>query len=138
MGDWRSDLCREAYAAFRRVDLEAVERLYAPDCEWDVDLASAALGVTTYRGIDGVRALMQDVREVFPDWDPVIEELRLRGDGALLVHSRAAGTARDSEMALEITAMGQVIEFRDGRIRRVVQSPFPPPGWDQATPLSES
>jgi hypothetical protein len=138
MGDWRGDLCREAYAAVQRVDLGAVERLYDPECEWHVGFASAALGETTYHGLDGVRALMRDVREVFPDWHPQIEELRLRADGALLVHSRAAGTARDSALALEIPAMGQVIEFRERRIVRLLQTQFPPPGWDEAEPLSES
>jgi hypothetical protein len=135
MGDWRADLCRESYAIFQRLDAEAAVRLHDPDCEWDVGSAGAALGVTTYRGHAGIRKLMADIGEVFPDWHPVIEELRLREDGALLVRSRVEATARDSQMSLEIPVMGQVIEFRDRLILRVLQTSFPPAGWDAATSL---
>ncbi len=135
MGDWRADLCRESYAIFQRLDAEAAVRLHDPDCEWDVGFAGAALGVTTYRGHAGVRKLIGDIGEVFPDWHPMIEELRLREDGALLVRSRVEATARDSQMPLEIPVMGQVIEFRDRLILRVVQTSFPPPGWQEAAEL---
>jgi ketosteroid isomerase-like protein len=81
MADWRAELCREAYAAFQRLDSEAAVAVYDADCVWDVGAASAALGQQTYRGHDGLRQLMNQVREVFPDWHPVVEELRLRDDG---------------------------------------------------------
>jgi ketosteroid isomerase-like protein len=137
MGDWRADLCRESYAIFQRLDAEAAVCLYHHDCEWDVGFAGAALGMTTYSGHAGVRKLIGDIGEVFPDWHPMIDELRLREDGALLVRSRVEATARDSRMPLEIPVMGQVIEFRDRRILRVSQTNFPPPGWEQAAELGE-
>lgn len=132
MADWRAELCRQSYAAFRRLDSDRALALYHPDCEWEVGAAGAALGATTYRGHNGVRKLIDDVREVYPDWHPVIEEMRLREDGALLVRGRVEATASGSGMALEIPVLGQIIEFRDRRILRVVQTGFPPPGWDGA------
>jgi ketosteroid isomerase-like protein len=136
MADWRADLCREAYAAFQRLDSEAAVAVYDPDCVWDVGAASAALGQQTYRGHDGLRQLMREVREVFPDWHPVVEELRLRDDGALLVRARVEATSRDSGMPLEIPLLGQVIEFRGRAIHRVTQAEFPPPGWEEAAGLA--
>ncbi len=136
MGDWRAELCYESYAAFRRRDADAAAELYDPECEWEVGAASAALGETSYRGHIGVQALMSDVNEVFPDWDPVIEELRLREDGTVLVRARAGGTARDAGIPLQMPVLGQLIEFRDRRILRVTQTDFPPPGWDEAAEIS--
>ncbi|MGZ8665901.1 MAG: nuclear transport factor 2 family protein [Solirubrobacterales bacterium] len=135
MGDWRAELCYESYAAFRRRDAEAAAALYDPECEWEVGAASAALGETFYRGHIGVQSLMSDINEVFPDWRPVVEELRLREDGAVLVRATVEGTARDTGMALQMPVLAQVIEFRDRRILRVTQTDFPPPGWDDAAGL---
>lgn len=132
----RADLCQRSYAAFRKRDADAAAALYDPDCEWLVGAASAALGETAYHGHIGVQALMSDINEVFPDWDPVIEELRLREDGAVLVRARVEGTARDTRMALHMPQLAQVIEFRDRRILRVTQTGFPPPGWDDASEIS--
>lgn len=136
MGDWRADLCQRSYAAFRKRDADAAAALYDPECEWLVGAASAALGETSYHGHIGVQALMSDINEVFPDWDPVIEELRLRDDGAALVRARVEGTARDTRIPLEMPQLAQVIEFRDRRILRVTQTGFPPPGWDAAAEIS--
>ena len=135
MGDWRADLCHQSYAAFRRRDADGVVELYDPECEWLVGTASAALGETAYHGHIGVQTLMTDINEVFPDWHPVIEEIRLRDDGAALIRARVEGTARDTGMSLQMPVLAQVIEFRDRRILRVTQTDFPPPGWDAATDL---
>ena len=135
MGDWRAELCYESYAAFRRRDADAAAALYDPECEWELGEASAAFGESSYRGHLGVQALMSDINEVFPDWKPTIEELRVREDGAVLVRARGGGTARDAGIPLEIPVLSQVIEFRDRRILRVTQTDFPPPGWDDAAGL---
>jgi hypothetical protein len=135
MGDWRADLCRDAYAAFQRLDFEAAAAVYDRDCVWHVGAASAALGQQTYRGHEGLRQLIAQVREVFPDWHPVIEELRLRDDGALLVRAHVEATSRDSGMPLEMPLLGQVIEFQGRAIHRVTQTGFPPPGWERAAAL---
>jgi ketosteroid isomerase-like protein len=135
VSDWRAELCHGSYAAFRRLDPDAAVALYDPDCEWEVGEASAALGETTYSGHGGVRKLMADVGSVFPDWHPVIEELRLRDDGAVLVRGRVEATASGSGMPLEMPVLGQVIEFRDRRIARVAQTGFPPPGWERSAEI---
>jgi hypothetical protein len=136
MGDWRADLCRDAYSAFQRLDFDSAAELYDRDCAWHVGAASAALGQETYRGHEGLQKLIGDIGDVFPDWNPQIEELRLRDDGALLVRGRAGATSRDSGMALEIPALGQVIEFQGRLILRVSQTGFPPPGWDDAVEVA--
>ena len=118
MDNWRVDLCQRSYAAFRKRDADAAAALYDPECEWLVGAASAALGETAYHGHIGVQALMSDINEVFPDWDPVIEELRLRDDGAALVRARVEGTARDTRIAARNAAA------RAGD--RVPRSPHPP------------
>jgi ketosteroid isomerase-like protein len=138
VSDWRIELVRASYAAFTRLDEDAAVELHDPECEWETGSSSAALGETSYHGHDGVRALIGALREVFPDWHPEIAELRAREDGVLLVHSRVRGTARGSGMPVEIPAMGQVIEFRDRRILKVIQTEFPPPGWESAERLSQA
>ena len=105
MADWRAELCRESYAAFQRLDPDAALPLYDPGCQWDVGEAGAALGETRYRGHYGVRKLMDDVGEVFPDWHPVIEEMRARDDGAVLVRARVDATASGSGMPLQMPVL---------------------------------
>jgi ketosteroid isomerase-like protein len=135
MTDWRVQLVRDSYAAFHGLDVDALLPLYDPDCEWHTGTASAALGQATYRGHDGLRALVADLREVFPDWHPRILESRLREDGALLAHFNATSSGAMDGAGIDITG-GQIVEFRNRCIVRVVQTDAEPPGWDTAEPAA--
>ena len=131
--DSRMELVERSYAAFDGLDCDAILPLYTEDVEWVLGEASLAFGTEAYHGHDGLRALVSSLGSIFPDWSPTIEEIRSRAeDGALLVVFRAGGTAQRDEVELGVLA-GQIIEFREDLICRVTQTPYPPPGWDEAT-----
>jgi ketosteroid isomerase-like protein len=94
MSDWRAELCRRSYAAFRTLDIDALLPLYEPDCEWHVGHARAVVGTPTYRGHQGLRAYVRDIGSVYPDFSPEIDEIRTRADGALVLRFRVSATAR--------------------------------------------
>jgi ketosteroid isomerase-like protein len=126
------DLVERSYVAFDGLDSEEILPLYTEDVEWVLGEASLAFGTEAFHGHDGLRALVTALGSIFPDWAPAIEEVREREDGAMLVIFRAGGTAQRGEVELDVLG-GQIIEFRDGLICRVTQTPAPPPGWDEAT-----
>ena len=133
MGDWRLDLIRRSYEAFGSGDREGILDLYDPECDWDMGEWSGALG-QDFHGHGGLLRVNDIPKDVFSDWAPVLKEVRLRPDGAVLVRGAGSGT---SEHFGEMVApdFGQVIHFRARRILRVVQTAFPPEGWEDAEPL---
>ena len=105
------EIVRRAHEALSRDDEAAFLREFHPEVE-GLSRVMEAAGVT-YRGHDGMRRLMQDLRAVFPNFqsnvvrttnhgDFVIAELRYEGRGA------ASG--------IELEARGwQVVKVRDGK-----------------------
>jgi ketosteroid isomerase-like protein len=133
MSDWRVDMARRSYEAFKANDADTLLEIYRPDAEWEMGQWGAAFG-DDFEGHKGVLAVLALTQDVLSDWDPQIEELRLREDGAVLI--RASGSASSERMgAMLDVAFAQIIEFRDGQIQRVTQSEFPPDGWDGAEPV---
>ena len=129
------DLVQRSYAAWREHDVAALLRMFTEDCVWELGDMAAATGRERYLGHDGLRELMAEVREIYADWSPRILQARARADGAVLVEFAVDATEPRSGVPLSIASGGQISEFEGERVRRVIQTQFPPPGWDEAEPL---
>ena len=105
------DVVRGSHDAFRRRDLDAFVEYMDPEIEF----TSLVLEVEgTYRGHDGIRSWWNDILEVFPDWQPQVEDARQVGERVLLkVRAEGAGTGSGIDVD---RAIWQVAKVRDGRI----------------------
>jgi ketosteroid isomerase-like protein len=105
------DVVRGSHDAFRRRDLDAFVEYMDPEIEF----TSLVLEVEgTYRGHDGIHAWWNDILDVFPDWQPQVEDARQVGERVLLkVRAEGAGTGSGIDVD---RAIWQVAEVRDGRI----------------------
>jgi ketosteroid isomerase-like protein len=102
---------RSSYDAFLRRDLEEFLSYHDPDVEFR-SLVLEVEGV--YRGHDGLRSWWENVVDVFPDWQPQIEEARESGDRVLL-RVRVEGAGTGTGIDLERHAWN-VVEVHDGRV----------------------
>jgi ketosteroid isomerase-like protein len=73
---------------------------------------------TVYRGTDGFKALLKDMREEWEDFRLEPEELREIEGSRVLVLGRIKYRPRESEMELEAPA-AWLCEFRDGKVAKV-------------------
>jgi ketosteroid isomerase-like protein len=105
------DLVCGSHDAFRRRDLDEFVEYMDPEIEF----TSLVLEVEgTYRGHDGIRSWWNGILEVFPEWQPQVEDARQVGDRVLLkVRAEGAGTGSGIDVD---RAIWQVAEVRDGRI----------------------
>ena len=102
---------RSSYEAFHRRDLEGFLSYHDPGVEFR-SLILEVEGV--YRGHEGLRTWWENVVDVFPDWQPQIEDAREMDDRVLLrvrVEGRGTGTGIDLERHA-----WNVVEVHDGRI----------------------
>ena len=105
------DVVCGSHDAFRRRDLGGFVEYMDPEIEF----TSLVLEVEgTYRGHDGIRSWWNDILEVFPDWQPQVEDARQVGKRVLL-KVRAEGAGTGSGIDLD-RAIWQVAEVRDGHI----------------------
>lgn len=105
------DVVCGSHDAFRRRDLDAFVEYMDPGIEF----TSLVLEVEgTYRGHDGIRSWWNDILDVFPEWQPQVEDARQVGERVLLkVRAEGAGTGSGIDVD---RAIWQVAEVRDGRI----------------------
>ena len=105
------DVVCGSHDAFRRRDLDAFVGYMDPGIEF----TSLVLEVEgTYRGHDGIRSWWNDILDVFPEWQPQVEDARQVGERVLLkVRAEGAGTGSGIDVD---RAIWQVAEVRDGRI----------------------
>jgi ketosteroid isomerase-like protein len=101
---------RQAFDAFSRGDAEELVRLCHPGFEWRP--FRAQLEGTAYRGHDGIRRCVEDLKE---DWSEVrIDPLELHEAGDLVVViGQVHGRGRASGVELDAIA-GFTVEFREG------------------------
>jgi ketosteroid isomerase-like protein len=87
----------------------------------DIELYSRFGGFSgePYRGHDGVRAWVADIRENFERFDPWLDEARAVGDDRVLAFGGIRFRARESGVDMA-ERMGWVYEFRDGLLRRMM------------------
>jgi len=129
----RLELTRRSYAAWSAADVEGTVALFDPECEWRLGDVGAALGADVYRGHDGLRQFMHDLLTFFEGMHGEIDQARAAGE-RILVRSWVAG--RSGAFGDVSQRQAQVLEFRDGRILRITQTEDPPPGWEEARPLT--
>lgn len=127
-------LVQRGYAAFSRLDSDALIPLYHPECEWRVGSMGAAFGTEAFRGHSGLREFVTGISEGVDSYATEIVEARVTREGVLLVAFVVRAQASYTKIDFTFKAW-QEIEFRDGLVLSVAHSDEPPPGWDEATPL---
>ena len=73
-------LAQRSYAAFGRLDSEALIPLYHPECEWRMGSERAAFGTEAFRGHDGLRELVAAVSEGVDSFEAVIDGARITSE----------------------------------------------------------
>jgi ketosteroid isomerase-like protein len=106
---------RVGYAAFNRGDIEAVLATLDPALEWWP--ATDEPITQPYRGHDGYRGLVGEIREYVPDLQAEIEEIFAIAD-SVVTCVRFFGRGRDSGIPVEIHETN-VARFEDGKIVEV-------------------
>lgn len=106
------EVFRRGIEAANRSDTGAFLELLHPEVEWHTVLPMVG-GDAIYRGIDGVRGLLEDVWGVLAATTYEFPDIRDLGDrliaiGRIRVTGEASGAAIDSPFAY-------LIEFRDGK-----------------------
>ena len=130
-------LVQRSYAAFNAgLDIEALIPLYHPECEWRMGPMGAAFGTESFRGHDGLRAWLSAIDEGFEELAWEIDEVKITGQGVVLLRGRVSARSRGIHMELSLPAFWQELAFRDRLLLSVVQYDEPPPGWDEATPIT--
>jgi ketosteroid isomerase-like protein len=109
MSEENVEIAQRAYAALRDDDVDQFLTYLDPEVEWH-SLILEIEGV--FRGHDGVRRWWQELRSVFPDWDPSIVEIRDLGDW-VLVHAGGTGSGMASGVG-HFEDFWQIGRFRDG------------------------
>ena len=66
----------------------------------------------------------------------MIDEARITLEGVLLLRKHSNGRTRGYHMDVSTPRGWQAIVFREGLCVTVVEFHAPPPGWDEATPVS--
>ena len=107
------EVVRRLTEAFNAFDVDAVIALCAPDVEVheNPDFPDAS----TYRGHDGVRAMLADWRESFASTRTSIDELTADGDTVTLVGTYE-GTGAVTGVPVKMHGQVAVYEVRDGKI----------------------
>ena len=110
------ELAKRVIDAFNRRDVDAIFECVNPDVEW-----FPAMSVTFGGGLRGREGIESYVREVGDTWEEyrvVGQDFRDLGEDRVLVLSRVEARGAGSGGLVD-TKMGQVFDFRDGRIARV-------------------
>jgi ketosteroid isomerase-like protein len=115
MSEENVEIVRAGYDAFNRGDLEANLAALDPAVEW---WPAADEPITEpYRGHDGYRTLVGEIREYVPDLQAEIEECFAVGD-RVVTCLRFWGRGRDSGAPVELRETN-VARFRAGKIVEV-------------------
>jgi len=110
------ELAKRVIDAFNRRDVDGIFECVNPDVEW-----FPAMSVTFGGGLRGREGIESYVREVGDTWEEyrvVVQDLRDIADERVLALSRIEGRGAGSGGLVD-AQMGQVFDFRDGRIARV-------------------
>src|SRR3954453_1874680 len=115
MSQENGEIVRDGYDALNRGEVEAIVATLDRDIEW----WPAADEPTTqpYRGHDGYRTLVAEIRTYVPDLQAEIKEVFAVGD-RVVTCLRFWGQGRDSGVLVEIRETN-VARFRDGKIVEV-------------------
>ena len=108
----KTELATQAFAAFERRDLDAIEQLCHPDIEFD--WSRRLLDPVVFRGYDGVRGFFEEIDTLFDEVTFDVEEALEFGDRVLIV---STGRFRGRASGVEVTARAaNVWTVRDGKL----------------------
>ena len=115
------EIVRQGVARWRAGDDDVLLDFLITNSAPDIELYSRFGGFSgePYRGHDGVRAWVADIRENFERFDPWLDEARAVGHDRVLAFGGIRFRARESGVDMA-ERMGWVYEFRDGLLRRMM------------------
>jgi ketosteroid isomerase-like protein len=114
------ELARRAFEAFERTHTEGARDLYElldPDVEW-LPLMAILEG-TTYRGREGVRQWIDDVKRDWAAFDARPEHFRDVGNERVLVLGAWRARGRKGDVLLDLTQAAWLLQFRKGKLLRM-------------------
>jgi ketosteroid isomerase-like protein len=109
------EMIREGIAALNRGDVE--DMLATLDPEVELVPLRGALDGSVYRGHDGMRRWLEDMKEDWKEFELSVEDVREVGPGRLLVEA-TMGLRGRSGVALD-TSAAWLCDMRDGKAFRI-------------------
>jgi uncharacterized protein len=117
MSEANVEIAERVIDAFNRRDVDAIFECVNQDVEWfpamPVTFSGGAL-----RGREGIESYIGEVGDTWDEYRVVAQDFRGLGDDQVLVLSRVEGRGAGSGGLVD-SAMGQIYDFRDGKISRV-------------------
>ena len=111
------EIAKRVIDAFNQRDVDAIFECVNPDIEW-FPAMPVTFGGGALQGREGIEAYVREVSETWEEYRVVGQDFRDLGDDGALVLSRVEGRGAGSGGAVD-SAMGQIFDFRDGKISRV-------------------
>jgi ketosteroid isomerase-like protein len=114
------EISRRSFKAFSRTFTEGTDDLYAlldPDVEWIP--INALLDGTTYRGHEGVRQWIEDVKRDWAVFEAKPEDFLDLGDDRVLVLGSWRARGRGGDELLDFPQAAWLEQVREGRIVRM-------------------
>jgi ketosteroid isomerase-like protein len=117
MSQTNVDLAKRMTVAFNSTFTQGTDDLYElvdPDVDWEP--ITARLDGTTYRGHDGVRQWVEDMKADWDEFETHVEEVRDLGDDRVLSLGRWQARGRASGVALDFQKAAWLLTFRGERV----------------------
>jgi ketosteroid isomerase-like protein len=114
------ELARTAFEAFNRAFNEGVPDLYDmldPEIEWIP--MTAILEGRTYRGHDGVREWIEDMKREWTSYETMPERFQDLGDDRVLALGTWRARGRGGDVLLDFPHASWLLQYRKGKIVRV-------------------
>jgi ketosteroid isomerase-like protein len=110
------EIAKRVIDAFNRRDVDGIFECVNPDVEWFPAMSATFGG--GLRGREGIESYVREVSDTWEEYRVVGQDFRDLGEDQVLVLSRVVGRGASSGGLVD-AEMGQVYDFRDGRIARV-------------------
>jgi ketosteroid isomerase-like protein len=116
MSEANVEIAKRVIDAFNRRDVDAIFECVNPDVEWFPAMSMTFGG--GLRGREGIESYIREVSDTWEEYRVVVQDFRDLADERVLALSRIEGRGAGSGGLVD-AEMGQVYDFRDGRIARV-------------------
>ena len=111
------EVAKRVIDAFNRRDVDAIFECVARDVEWFPAMPVTSSG-GALRGRGGIESYVREVSDTWEEYRVAAQDFRDLGDDQVLVLSRVEGRGAGSGGLVD-APMGQIFDFRDGKISRV-------------------